>query len=383
MIGEYLENYTFSYLLNQALSKVPDTIDKREGSIIYDALAPACYELSEYYMNLRKILIDTFAETASEEYLDLRVAEQGIQRYQATYATKKGIFVNNLDLPALIPIGSRFSTVSDEEAVNYYVSEIYTDELGSPVAGAYKLVCEMIGTVGNNYVGDLIPITHINNLKTALMTDLIIPARDIETDEELRTRYFLAINEKPFGGNIAQYDQEIKTIEGVGEIQVYPVWDGGGTVKCSIIDAEYNAISSEFIDVIQNKVDPENVPGQGLGMAPIGHTVTITTPTEVDINISADITLLSGYELAQLQPEIEQVLYNYLLSLRKVWGIGNELNQYSLTVYLARITATILTVTGVANVTSTEINGVAEDLVLEQTALIQELPQLGTVILNE
>mgnify|MGYP001114869070 CR=1 FL=1 len=383
MIGEYLENYTFSYLLNQALSKVPDTIDKREGSIIYDALAPACYELSEYYMNLRKILIDTFAETASEEYLDLRVAEQGIQRYQATYATKKGIFVNNLDLPALIPIGSRFSTVSDEEAVNYYVSEIYTDELGSPVAGAYKLVCEMIGTVGNNYVGDLIPITHINNLKTALMTDLIIPARDIETDEELRTRYFLAINEKPFGGNIAQYDQEIKTIEGVGEIQVYPVWDGGGTVKCSIIDAEYNAISSEFIDVIQNKVDPENVPGQGLGMAPIGHTVTITTPTEVDINISADITLLSGYELVQLQPEIEQVLYNYLLSLRKVWGIGNELNQYSLTVYLARITATILTVTGVANVTSTEINGVAEDLVLEQTALIQELPQLGTVILNE
>ncbi|NLJ18481.1 baseplate J/gp47 family protein [Globicatella sulfidifaciens] len=383
MIGEYLENYTFSYLLNQALSKVPDTIDKREGSIIYDALAPACYELSEYYMNLRKILIDTFAETASEEYLDLRVAEQGIQRYQATYATKKGIFVNNLDLPALIPIGSRFSTVSDEEAVNYYVSEIYTDELGSPVAGAYKLVCEMIGTVGNNYVGDLIPITHINNLKTALMTDLIIPARDIETDEELRTRYFLAINEKPFGGNIAQYDQEIKTIEGVGEIQVYPVWDGGGTVKCSIIDAEYNAISSEFIDVIQNKVDPENVPGQGLGMAPIGHTVTITTPTEVDINISADITLLSGYELVQLQPEIEQVLYNYLLSLRKVWGIGNELNQYSLTVYLARITATILTVTGVANVTSTEINGMAEDLILEQTALIQELPQLGTVILNE
>lgn len=383
MIGEYLENYTFSYLLNQALSKVPDTIDKREGSIIYDALAPACYELSEYYMSLRKILIDTFAETASEEYLDLRVAEQGIQRYQATYATKKGIFVNNLDLPALIPIGSRFSTVSDEEAVNYYVSEIYTDELGNPVAGAYKLVCEMIGTVGNNYVGDLIPITHINNLKTALMTDLIIPARDIETDEELRTRYFLAINEKPFGGNIAQYDQEIKTIEGVGEIQIYPVWDGGGTVKCSIIDAEYNAISSEFINVIQNKVDPENVPGQGLGMAPIGHTVTITTPTEVDIDISADIALLSGYELAQLQPEIEQVLYNYLLSLRKVWGIGNELNQYSLTVYLARITATILTVTGVANVTSPEINGMAEDLVLEQTALIQELPQLGTVILNE
>ena len=100
MIGDYLEQYTFEYLMEQALSRVPDTIDKREGSIIYDALAPACYELAEYYMNLRKILIDTYALTASGEYLDLRVAEQGLTRYAATYATKKGTFVNNSDEPA-------------------------------------------------------------------------------------------------------------------------------------------------------------------------------------------------------------------------------------------------------------------------------------------
>ena len=37
MIGDYLEQYTFEYLMEQSLSRVPDTIDKREGSIIYDA----------------------------------------------------------------------------------------------------------------------------------------------------------------------------------------------------------------------------------------------------------------------------------------------------------------------------------------------------------
>ena len=56
MIGDYLEKYTFEYLIDSALSRVSDSIDKREGSIIYDALAPACYELAEVYMQLRSIL---------------------------------------------------------------------------------------------------------------------------------------------------------------------------------------------------------------------------------------------------------------------------------------------------------------------------------------
>ena len=385
MIGDYLEQYTFEYLIQQALSRVPNTIDKREGSIIYDALAPACYELSEYYMYLRKILIDTYASTASEEYLDLRVAEQGLTRYAATYATKKGTFINNSDAPALIPIGSRFSIISDKKNVNYYVSEVYTDEFGVVVPGTYKLVCEKLGTVGNGYVGALIPITHIQNLKLATMTDLIIPARDVETDEELRTRYFLTINEKPFGGNLAQYYEELKAIDGVGEVQIYPVWNGGGTVKCSVIDAEYNAISGDFINVIQNIIDPENaqgIQGTGLGLAPIGHQVTITTPTEVAINIETTIVLINGYNLPQIKSLIGQAIAEYLLTLRKAWGIGNDLNQYTLAIYIARINSAILSVRGVANVTGTLINGFAEDLVLEQSVVTQELPQLGTVIIN-
>ena len=42
MIGDKLEQYTYKYLMSQALSFVDDSLDKREGSIIYDALAPFC-----------------------------------------------------------------------------------------------------------------------------------------------------------------------------------------------------------------------------------------------------------------------------------------------------------------------------------------------------
>ena len=36
---------TFDYIMNRMLESVRDTVDKREGSIIYDALAPAAAEL--------------------------------------------------------------------------------------------------------------------------------------------------------------------------------------------------------------------------------------------------------------------------------------------------------------------------------------------------
>jgi uncharacterized phage protein gp47/JayE len=380
MIGDYLEQYTFEYLMEQALTRVPDTIDKREGSIIYDALAPACYELSEYYMRLRKVLQDTYAETANEQYLDLRVAEQGIKRFEATAAVKKGVFETASGAPLEIEIGSRFSTISETESLNYIVIAPYllNDVL---VAGSYQLSCETIGTIGNAYVGNLMPISYINGLSSAVMTDLIVPARDVETDDDLRARYFLALNDKPFGGNLAQYDEVLKNIEGVGEVQIYPVWDGGGTVKCSVIDASFDTITTDFINVIQEQLDP-SPQGTGLGLAPIGHIVTITTPSELTINIATNLTLMAGYTKAQVETQITEALEAYLLSLRKEWGIGDDFNQYVLGVYISRINAAILNVQGVSNVTGTTINSMAMDLMLEQTAANQELPKLGVVTLN-
>lgn len=41
--------YTYDYILTEALSKVPDNVDKREGSIIRDALSPCCYEAANTY----------------------------------------------------------------------------------------------------------------------------------------------------------------------------------------------------------------------------------------------------------------------------------------------------------------------------------------------
>ena len=72
------EAITYEDILQRMLDRVPNTMDKREGSIIYDALAPAAAELQLMYIELDVILTETFADSASREYLILRSAERGI-----------------------------------------------------------------------------------------------------------------------------------------------------------------------------------------------------------------------------------------------------------------------------------------------------------------
>lgn len=310
MIGDYLEIYTYEYLLSKALARISDAYDKRQGAIMWDAVAPHDYQLAEFYMQLREVYKNTFADSAEGDYLDLRVKEQGMTRYAATYALKKGEFYDEEDNPMTIPLGTRFTTVSSTKPINYYVESEYLQD-GVAVPGTYTLRCELAGTEGNDYIGELINITFISGISRAEMSTLLEPARDTETDEELRIRYYLRLKQKPFGGNIAQYDEEVKALPGVGELQVYPVWNGGGTVKLSIIDAEYNPISAEYIETLDKLIDPENAQGDkgtGLGMAPIGHKVTVTTPNTLSINISARVTLTSGYSIGQVEQPIKDAI---------------------------------------------------------------------------
>ena len=68
-----LAEWKFKDILSRMLAAVPDELDKREGSIIYDALAPAALALAEQYNMLTQLADMFFADTAAGEWLD-RVA---------------------------------------------------------------------------------------------------------------------------------------------------------------------------------------------------------------------------------------------------------------------------------------------------------------------
>lgn len=384
MIGDNLEQYTYKYLMSQALSFVDDSLDKREGSIIYDALAPACYVLAGYYMQLYQVVKNSFAVTATGEWLDQRVKESGITRREATAAVKRADFTDDAGQAAVVRIGTRWSTVSSTNPITYRVTAQY-EQNGAPVVGAYELTCETLGTIGQEYTGPIIPVDFVKGVAAATMSTTLIPGRDAETDDELRERYFDQMSAKAFGGNISDYRNKTREIIGVGDLQIYPVWNGGGTVKLSIVDTAFRAASNEFVQEVQKLIDPVNasgVQGDGLGIAPIDHKVTVVAPEEVPVNITASIVLQVPYEVGQVQPAVEQAIEAYMVELRHDWATPNEFNEYALSVYASRITAAIVGVPGISNVTNVRLNGTAADITLQQTGQKQQIPVKGTVTLN-
>lgn len=369
-----LENYTFKNLMQTALAEVPDTVDKREGSIIYDALAPACYVLSQMYLDLNEIYKMQFVETSYGESLDKLTGQFGVYRLEATQAVKLATFRDSDNELMNITLGDRFSTVGNNPLVYMAIEKVST--------GTYKLRCETAGTVGNSYTGNLIPVTVINNLASAIMGESVSLARDTETDEALKERYNNLLNQKAFGGNVADYLEKTKEISGVGAVQIYPLWDGGGTVKLSIVDVNYDPISSSVINEIQEMIDPQDFAGEGYGIAPIGHVVTVTTPTNLVLNVTADINTETGVEIAQVQMNVEENIQEYIDGIKRNFGT-NLNNTYVQTIYVSQILAAILNADGVVNAVNVKVNGSSSDVTLVADGQTQQQAQLGTVTLSE
>ncbi len=128
------EEMTFSKILEKTLERISDKYDKRQGAIIYDAIAPICVEIAKFYLELDRILDEGFADTATRKYLMKRAMERGISPYDATQA----IVLAQLDGDIRLKGGERFNL----DDMNYF----YT---GEKEGEYYKLKCEEAGEKGN------------------------------------------------------------------------------------------------------------------------------------------------------------------------------------------------------------------------------------------
>ena len=335
---------TFDIILQDMLDRVPDTMDKREGSVIYDALAPCAIELAQAYMQLDFILNQTFADTADGEYLEKRCAERGVTRKESTFAVVQGEFT-----PTNIDVTEQRFTCGDY---------IYSVTATTGTAGIYQLTCETSGVAPNGTSGQLIPVDSIPGLETANITAVLIPGEDEETDDNLRNRYFDSLDSQSFGGNVADYKVKTKAIDGVGGVKVTPVWNGGGTVKLTIINSEYNVPSQTLLDAVQEEIDPTQ-DGSGVGLAPIGHVVTVDGVQEYTIDVELILTYQTGYSFEALESYICDVIDTYFRELAETW----ENNDYII-VRVAQLESRILNIQGILDIQSVELNGTGQNVSL-------------------
>ena len=349
----------------------PDIVDKREGPIIRDTLVATAIALDNIDIKTEIFKEQTYLLTATGENLDLRGNDVSVVRLQATRSLRIGRFYGRDGELMDITVGDRFSTqISTAATTGDILIYVATQRL---TAGVWILRCETYGVIGNNYTGTILPLFPINLLTRAELTGIHVPARDVEGDDDYRARIKARFGTRAFGGNITGYKEFVGLIDGVGSLKVYPVWDGGGTVKLSVLDSQYNPISDKFKRVIKELVDPEENEQEGYGIAPIGHLVTVTTPNVANVNITANVTL-SGVTLGQVEGTILHNIENYMVALRRAWADADNT-----VIFISNISAQILQVEGVINVFDILINAEPEDLILESG----EIPVLEEVFLND
>ena len=399
------ETYDFDYLMDRMLSNIEDSVDKREGSIIYDALAPAALELSNFYVALDMIVDEMFGDTASYYYLIKRAAERGLTPKQATKAVCKAeISPTTVTLSA----GDRFSCGD----LNFSVSGAVEGE-----DGVWKIECETDGTAGNLSTGTLLPIETVEGLETASLTELLIPGEEEEDVETFRTRYYSSFNSKSYGGDREDYITKVNEINGVGGCKVKRAWENGyrpadmipssevktwfnqqsastvgtdvyewiskvynaandkllttgGTVKLTIIDSQFNVPSSTLVKSVQEEIDPVETAGEGYGTAPVGHVVNVQGVNEVTVNFDFTITYESGVTFTDIQTLIESAVDGKIAELRQSWSTSDNI-----IVRVSAFEALLLNINGIVDVTGTTINGVAGNLTLDENSI----PVRGTV----
>ena len=364
------DDNTFENVLERNLDRIPDEFDKREGSVIYDAIAPMAIEISLLYSYLDFLFKNAFGDTANRYWLIERAKERGIEPYKAT----KAVIIGRFD--AKLNIGDRFFI----DDIYYTVSKLQKEE---KELFFYELICNEEGSIGNIEGGKLTPTRTIRNLNLAEIYKLAILGEDEEGTEDFRERYFETIKSIAYGGNIDDYRKKVKAIDGVGLVKVIPVWNGGGTVKLIITDSEFKEPTSELISKVQEIIDPIPFHQKGVGVAPIGHYVTVVGAKSKKINITCEILKSRDSNLEEIKREIEKDVEEYFKTQRKKWATYEKVDS---NIYvendmrLAKITSIVLNVADVIDYetikftdTDKKIFDLSED----------ELPVLGDVIVTE
>lgn len=339
------EGMTYEAILEDMLSRVSDELDKREGSIIYDALAPTAYHLAQIYFGLDFLVDLASGDTAVGEYLDRIVADYGLTRKAATYASRK------ITTSGPVFIGTRWGVNDTVYAITELIEE-----------NEYKAICEQLGSIGNAYTGTLDNIDNVSGV-TAALTDILIPGIDEESDEVLRERFRQYLANPAQNSNLAQYKQWAMEFSGVGRAKIFPLWAGGNTIKIAITNSEYQPADTALVNAFQTHIDP-GAAGLGNGAAPIGSKVTVVSGTAKNIGVTADVTLADGYT----EPEgTAKAISDYLAS------ITFEKNS----VNYMRVGSTLLDCASIADINNLKINGATTDITLAG----EEIPVLNNISL--
>lgn len=337
----FLNERSYEEVLKSMLDRVDNQVDKREGSILYDALAPSAYVYTQQLFELRHFLDLVFITSSAGEYLDRAAAAAGITRKQENAAVRKIVTGRPTAL------GTRWS-IND---LAYQITKVLSDN-------EYEAACETAGDVGNQYSGTLQPLSGAADVQAELK-DIILAGNDTESDDALRERALRKIRLPSTSGNKYDYYNWAMEYSGVGAAKVFPLADGPGTVKIVIADASMKAAGKTLVEDVFHYIEEKR---------PVGAAVHVVSASEMAIDISADVKLKNGVSPETVQAEFAGAVNEFF-----------EAQAFNIEyISMARIGNILLNLSDVEDYSNLALNGKESNILLAD----EEIAVAGTVTLG-
>ena len=341
---------TYEEIKQRILNNTDIDVDKREGSFLNNMASPLSYELAKFYIEQQDLVNMAFVKNGYFNYLDAKCEEYGISRKQGTKAVGEVIFTGEngtlISNGTMLFVDDLYFVVLNDATIAENQAELVVEAL--EVGKQYNLLANTRLTLTEpiNGVNDIYVKSNFEN------------GTDIESDEDLRERFFTTIKKSYTSGNVAHYEMWTLEVDGTGACKVYPLKNGNGTVEIVITNSDMLGASSELIENVKANIEEKR---------PIGASVTVVSATEKAINVSATIRLIKGYDIEEVKAEFATKLTQYL----------KEIAFKDTYISIARLGNLLLDTSGVFDYADFKVNGVNSNIILSDT----DVPKVGELSL--
>lgn len=333
------------------LAKAGDNLETREGSFLDSMAGPAAVEIWKVYQAMNAVISIAFPDESAGGYLDLEGAKYGITRKPGTRARCTMTLTGTAG--STIPAGTVFLTL---EGLEFTLLEDVLLTGGSDTGTAEAT------EIGSAYNVEGGAITRMVTTVTALSAWTNASATggtDQESDAALYERIRDFRSRQATSGNAYHYEQWAMEVAGVGGAKIFPLWNGAGTVKVVLVDADMEPASSEIVAAAAAHIEEER---------PIGATVTVAAAQSLSIHVAAKLTLDGSTTL----PEVKAVFASELDAYLKTLAFRTSILRYNQVAYL------LLSLPGVLDFTSLTLNGGTGNVSIGA----EQVPALGEVTLT-
>ena len=296
---------SYEEILARMLARVPANIDKREGSVMFNTLAPTALFLAEGYATLEVYKRCFTALDAVGDMLTKICAEYGIVRKTAKNALYKMKIQDAQGLMLPLEVGTAL-----------ICGDLSFSVCGVAESGDAYLVSALQAGENGNGASNFELAVYQENFGSISMVELLESGRDEEDDESLRARYLQAVNAQPFGGNPADYERIFLAHKDVGAVS-FLYNPTQSILYASVVGVDMKPIDNATIAALQEEFCPMAVDQTRCweGLVPVGEIVKIGTPNKFVLSISATFELDGTSTLAAMTAAAKKGIEEYFRSL--------------------------------------------------------------------